>query len=107
MNTEWRGGYNLDVKQRLRTFLQRNYITYTSFLKYCKYSRKDFRKFMIINNNIGICKKSYKLSKKSLHSIIKKKYPKHVKKNQVKRSYPVVLYYLGTVLNISKETEKE
>ena len=107
MNTEWRGGYNLDVKQRLRTFLQRNYITYTSFLKYCKYSRKDFRKFMIIENEIGICRKSYKLNKKSLHFIMKKKHPKYIKKNQIKRSYPIVLYHLGTCFKYFKKNRKE
>ncbi|CAG8683079.1 10584_t:CDS:1, partial [Scutellospora calospora] len=57
LNTQWEGGYNYDVKQKLRTFLQRNCITYLSFLKYCKYSKKDFRKFMIVENNIGVCRK--------------------------------------------------
>ncbi|CAG8496913.1 9076_t:CDS:2, partial [Scutellospora calospora] len=73
LDIEWEGGYNYDIKQRLRTFLQRNF-----------------------ENNIGICRKSYNLCKKSLYSITKKKYSKHITKNQVKRSYPVILYHLGT-----------
>ena len=113
LDSEWRGEYKSEYKPRIRRLLlrnrllRRNNITYKTFIKYCKYSRKDFRKFLIIANDLGICKKSFELLKKSYRMIIKKKYPKHVKKIHVKRSYPIILYALGYNFEYFKKDQEK
>ncbi|CAG8662468.1 10511_t:CDS:1, partial [Scutellospora calospora] len=99
----WKGGYNYDIKERLKTFLQTKHIKYRSFIKYCNYSRNDFRKFLILGQDVS--RKSYILNKKSLRSIIKKTYLKHINKGQIKRSYPIILYNLGNCFRFYKKKE--
>jgi hypothetical protein len=96
LDTEWQGLYPYDIKQNLQRFLRRKRISYKIFVKYCEYSRKDFRKFQIIVNENGISEKSYKLCKRSIRMIFKKRYSKYVKKFHVNQSYPIILYHLGS-----------
>ena len=39
--------------------------------------------------------------------VIKKKYPKHIKKTHIKQSYPIILYNLGAHIESYKEDQKE
>ena len=39
--------------------------------------------------------------------IIKKKYPKYIKKTHIKQSYPIIFYYLGAYIEYYKEDKKE
>ena len=107
LNSKQKGEWECTSKPILRRFLRGNNIKYEKFIEFCKYSKKDFRKFLILVYQYSICEKSFELSKRSLFMIIKKKYPKHIKKTHVKQSYPIILYYLGAYIEHYKEDKKE
>ena len=58
LNSEWKGEWGYTSKPILRRFLRENNIKYKKFIEFCKYSKKDFRKFLILDYDIVSMKKA-------------------------------------------------